>query len=58
MAYIRLTVLVLAFEVLIMAVIGLGIYYGFSVFPYSQPTITISGDAAIQTSGYEGGNTR
>ncbi|TYP74687.1 hypothetical protein [Paenibacillus methanolicus] len=34
--YLRLVVLVLAFEVLLSAVIGLGIYAGFSVFPYAQ----------------------
>ncbi|WP_150272937.1 hypothetical protein [Paenibacillus tepidiphilus] len=36
MAYIRLMVLVLAFEVFITVVLGLGIYYGFSIYPYAQ----------------------
>ncbi|AHV99149.1 hypothetical protein [Paenibacillus sabinae] len=51
MAYIRLIVLVLAFEVFISALVGLGIYVGFSVFPYAQLPVTVSG-AAAQTSGF------
>ncbi|AIQ14593.1 hypothetical protein [Paenibacillus durus] len=51
MAYIRLIVLVLAFEVFITAVVGLGIYVGFSVFPFSQMPVTASG-AAAQTGGF------
>ncbi|QWU15584.1 hypothetical protein SAMN04487895_112133 [Paenibacillus sophorae] len=51
MAYIRLIVLVLAFEVFITALVGLGIYVGFSVFPFSQMTITAP-SAAAQTIGF------
>lgn len=51
MAYIRLIVLVLAFEVLITAVVGLGIFVGFSVFPYSQTAVSTVG-AAAQTGGF------
>ncbi|MFB9329452.1 hypothetical protein ACFFSY_26235 [Paenibacillus aurantiacus] len=52
-AYLRLIVLVLAFEVLVSAVIGLGIYAGFSVFPYSQAAVTAgqAAGAAGQTTG-------
>lgn len=51
MAYTRLIVLVMAFEVLITAVVGLGIYFGFSIFPYSQSPVTTTG-AAVQTVGF------
>jgi hypothetical protein len=51
MAYIRLFVLVLALEVLITAVVGLGIYFGFSVFPYSQTAVTTA-DVAAQMRGF------
>ncbi|BBI35957.1 hypothetical protein [Cohnella abietis] len=51
MAYTRLIVLVMVFEVLITALVGLGIYYGFSIFPYSQSLVTTTG-AAVQTVGF------
>lgn len=38
MAYTRLIVLVLLFEVIVTAATGLGVYYGFALFPYSQST--------------------
>lgn len=53
MAYTRLIVLVLLFEVFITAVVGLGIYFGFSIFPHSQTEITTT-DAAVQTVRYSG----
>lgn len=45
MAYTRLVVLVIALEVLVTIVVGLGVYYGFSVFPYSQSAFTTLGSA-------------
>ncbi|NOV01289.1 hypothetical protein [Paenibacillus planticolens] len=51
MAYTRLIVLVMVFEVLITTVVGLGIYFGFSVFPYSQSLVTTTG-ASVQTAGF------
>ncbi|MFC5404723.1 hypothetical protein [Cohnella soli] len=51
MAYTRLIVLVMVFEVFITAVVGLGIYFGFSIFPYSQSPVTTTG-AAVQTIGF------
>lgn len=51
MAYTRLIVLVMVFEVLITAVIGLGIYAGFSVFPYSQSPLTSTG-SSMGTGGF------
>ena len=36
MARLRLIVLILCFELIITAVVGLGIYIGFSVYPYTQ----------------------
>jgi hypothetical protein len=50
MAYTRLIVLVMVIEVLITALVGLGIYFGFSVFPYSQSPLTTTG-SAVQTVG-------
>ncbi|WP_219838177.1 hypothetical protein [Paenibacillus sp. R14(2021)] len=50
MAYTRLIVLVMAFEVLITVIVGFGIYYGFSVFPFMSSSVTPAG-AAVQTSG-------
>lgn len=45
MAYTRLIVLVMVFEVFVTTVVGLGIYFGFSVFPYIQsPLTTIATD--------------
>lgn len=38
MAYIRLIILVLSFEVLVTTMIGFGYYYGFSVYPYTEST--------------------
>ncbi|MBP1964195.1 hypothetical protein J2Z65_003418 [Paenibacillus aceris] len=49
MAYTRLIVLVIMFEVLITAVAGLGVYFGFSIFPYFQSQATGS---AVQTVGF------
>ncbi|NJJ42118.1 hypothetical protein [Paenibacillus apii] len=46
LAYIRLIVLVLVFEVFITAIVGLGIYVGLSVFPFSPMQVTASGSAA------------
>jgi hypothetical protein len=43
MAYTRLIVLVMVFEVLITAIVGLSVYFGFSVFPFSQSSGTASG---------------
>ncbi|MDR6550517.1 hypothetical protein [Paenibacillus qinlingensis] len=40
MAYTRLIVVVMVFEVLISALVGLGLYWGFSVFPYSPSTVS------------------
>ncbi|ASA23225.1 hypothetical protein [Paenibacillus donghaensis] len=51
MAYTRLIVLVMVFEVLLTAVVGLGIYFGFSIFPYAQSPATTTG-AAVQTVGF------
>ncbi|WP_018759417.1 hypothetical protein [Paenibacillus terrigena] len=50
MTYTRLIVLVLAFEVLVTAVVGLGIYFGFSIFPYTQTPLATIG-TAVQTFG-------
>jgi hypothetical protein len=51
MAYIRLIVLVLFVEVMITIVVSLGIYFGFSIYPYSLTTLTPSG-AAVQSAGF------
>jgi len=52
MAYIRLMVLALAFEVLVIAVVGLGVYWGFGVFPFTQQQA--AGQAATgQTGGFQ-----
>lgn len=51
MAYTRLIVLVMAFEVLVSVVVGLGIYFGFSVFPYTPSTLTTTG-TPVQTVGF------
>jgi hypothetical protein len=51
MAYTRLIILVLVFEVLITATVGIGIYFGFSIFPFSQSPVTTTG-IAIQTVGF------
>ncbi|TCZ69561.1 hypothetical protein E0485_23735 [Paenibacillus albiflavus] len=40
----------MTFEVLISAVVGLGIYFGFSVFPYTQSLLTTTG-TAVQSAG-------
>ncbi|WP_308639772.1 hypothetical protein [Paenibacillus silvisoli] len=50
MTYARLIVVVLAIEVFITVVTGIGIYYGFSVFPFMQSTIG-SADPGVTTSG-------
>ncbi|RAP75872.1 hypothetical protein [Paenibacillus montanisoli] len=50
MAYIRLIVLVLVMEVIITVVVGLGMYVGFSVFPFMQAPVTTSG-TAVQSAG-------
>ncbi|MGZ9585847.1 hypothetical protein [Paenibacillus marinisediminis] len=50
MAYSRLIVLVMAFEVLITVLVGVGVYFGFSVFPYTQSLLTTTG-TAVQTAG-------
>ncbi|WP_166239042.1 hypothetical protein [Paenibacillus turpanensis] len=49
MPYLRLVTLVLLVEVLITALAGLGLYYGFSIFPISLPTAT--GGAADSQAG-------
>ncbi|MGG1514454.1 hypothetical protein ABE504_03505 [Paenibacillus oryzisoli] len=51
MAYTRLVVLVMAFEVFVTVVAGLGIYWGFSLFPYSQSLAAATG-AAVQAAGF------
>ncbi|MGG1551987.1 hypothetical protein [Paenibacillus ferrarius] len=52
MAYTRLVALVMAFEVLVTVVTGLGIYWDFSLFPYSQSSIAATG-AAVQATGFQ-----
>ncbi|HIW34164.1 MAG TPA: hypothetical protein IAA29_15385 [Candidatus Paenibacillus intestinavium] len=51
MANFRLIVLVIAFEVLTTTLMMLGIYFGFSVFPNFEATLT-SVDQAVQSSGF------
>ncbi|OCT13459.1 hypothetical protein A8709_17795 [Paenibacillus pectinilyticus] len=51
MAYTRLIVLVIVFEVLMTVIVGMGIYFGFSIFPYSPSSLTSSG-TAVQTGGF------
>ena len=50
LAYIRLIVLVLGFEVCISILVGLGLYAGFSIFPYTQTPVMTSG-TVMQTEG-------
>ncbi|WP_236284551.1 hypothetical protein [Paenibacillus allorhizoplanae] len=51
MAYIRLIVLVLFVEVIITLAVSLGIYFGFSIYPYTLSTLTPSG-AAVHSAGF------
>lgn len=51
MAYIRLIVLVLFVEVTITMAVSFGIYFGFSIYPYTLTTLTPSG-AAVQSAGF------
>ncbi|CAN7672536.1 hypothetical protein [Paenibacillus sp. LjRoot56] len=51
MAYIRLIVLVLFVEVMITMAVSFGIYFGFSIYPYTLTTNTPSG-AAVQSAGF------
>jgi hypothetical protein len=51
MAYIRLIILVLFLEVTITMAVSMGIYFGFSIYPYTLTTLTPSG-AAVQSAGF------
>ncbi|AZN41608.1 hypothetical protein [Paenibacillus albus] len=52
MTYARLIVLLLAFEVLVTALVGLGIYFGFTVFPYMQPSVSTASGNVVQSTGF------